>query len=67
MELILMYFLIDLSKIYLDYLIALHQKKYIMEDNRFIRDKKMAQKEYITHSSPKKLYGLYLMQLDFLQ
>lgn len=35
-----MYFMIDLSKIYLDYLIALHQKKYIMEDNRFIRDKK---------------------------
>ena len=40
-----------------DYFIS---KKYITEENRFIRDRKMTQKEYTAlYSFSKKLYKLY--------
>ena len=45
-RIILCILLIGLSKIFSDYLSVLYQKKYITEENRFIRDRKINQKEY---------------------
>ena len=42
-------------------------KKYITEDNRFIRDRKMTQKEYTSFILLKEAVQVILKLFDFLQ
>lgn len=42
-------------------------KKYVTEDNRFIRDRKMTQKEYTAYIFFKEVVRLISRRLDFLQ
>ena len=41
-------------------------KKYIAEDNRFIRDRKMTQKEYTAFILSQRSCTSYMKRLDFL-
>lgn len=52
-------------KEFLDCLIVLYRKKYVTEENRFIRNRKMTQKEYVTYILSQRSCTGYIETIRF--